>query len=260
MAGALPNVGGPNAGRPPMTGALPNVIVIGAMKCGTTALHRYLDQHPEICMSRPKELNFFFGPADAASWHVGNWSRGLAWYRCQFPPDATVRGESSPGYTSPDHPGVAERMAAVVPAARLVYLVRDPLERAVSQYRHHRADGTERRAPEEALLDPASQYVSRGRYYQRLRPFLDRFPPERIAVVAHEELLAARRLTLRGLFRFVGVDDGFWSEALTQRWHPARSEPVEVAPPLRRRLRDAFRDDAQRLRELAGREFPRWSV
>lgn len=112
--------------------ALPNLVIIGAMKCGTSALHRYLDQHPQIAMSEPKELNFFFAPTasrgNSASsenrddralddWpgRHGSWHRGAAWYARHFPAGAPVRGESSPGYTSPSYPGVAERMAALIP-------------------------------------------------------------------------------------------------------------------------------------------------
>jgi len=139
-------------------GALPNLVVVGAMKCGTTALHGFLDRHPEIAMSDPKELNFFFGPAagsgDDAPWAEGNRHRGVGWYRHQFPVAAPVRGESSPGYTSPSEPHVAARMAALIPGARLVYLVRDPVERAVSvppsPRRRDRAAAAGRGAPRPA--------------------------------------------------------------------------------------------------------------
>jgi hypothetical protein len=124
---------------------LPNLIDIGVMKCATTTLHRYLDPHPDVAMSEPKELNFFCGPRrldghrdDQTAWLAGNWHRGVGWYAAQFLP-APVRGEASPGYTSPSFPRAAERMARIVPGARLVYLMRDPLERAVSQYLYHRA-------------------------------------------------------------------------------------------------------------------------
>ncbi len=101
------------------TAALPNLVVIEAMKCGTSAVHRHLDGHPQIAMCGPKELNFFVGPEDA---QAGNWYRGLDWYAGHFDASAPVRGESSPGYTSPAHPGVAGRMASVLPAARLTTL------------------------------------------------------------------------------------------------------------------------------------------
>lgn len=233
-------------------GVLPNVVVIGAMKCATTALHRYLDGHPDIAMSTPKELNFFFGP---------NWDLGVAWYAGHFP-QAPVRGESSPGYTSPDHPEVAERMAAVIPGTNLVYLVRDPVERALSQYRHHWADGDETRPLREAVLDPRSQYVSRGRYYERLLPFLEHFDTRQLAIVSREQLLADRRGMLRVLFRFLAVDEERAPEVVEQRWNvSAATMPVAAeADAVRPVLRDLLHDDAKRLRELSGQTFPEWSI
>lgn len=248
----------------PETGALPTVVIIGAMKCGTTALHRCLDDHPSVSMAVQKELNFFFGPADPADRPdrplASNWHRGLEWYTAQFQPDAPVRGESSPGYTSPEHPEVAGRMAAVVPEVGLIYLVRDPVARAVSQYRHHVADGDERRPIDEALLDPASQYLSRGRYYERLTLFLDHFPADRMTVVAQEQLLTDPQRTLAGLFRFLGVDDAYWSAALQGRWNTSRTTSDLPSDRVVDRMRDSLRDDADRLRELTGQEFPYWSV
>ncbi len=244
-------------------GLLPNLIVIGAMKCGTTALHRYLGLHPDIAMSEPKELNFFFGPerldARSGASSAGNWHRGVEWYARQFRP-APVRGEASPGYTSPSYPEAAERMARVVPDARLVYAVRDPVERAVSQYLHHRADGAERRPIEEALLDSASQYLARSRYYARLEPYLAKFPRGQIFICAQEDLSLERRTTVRELYRFAGVDDSFWSPSHELRWNVARSAPVSLERALRRRLAVRLSDDAARLQELAGREFTGWRL
>lgn len=248
-------------------GALPNLILIGAMKCGTSALHAFLDMHPQIAMSEPKELNFFFGP-DAGNGHVttsrvwaaGTWSRGLDWYAAHFPATVPVRGESSPGYTSPDHPRVAERMAATLPDARLLYLVRDPVSRAVSQYHHHRAEGSERRPISEALLDPASQYVSRGRYHERLQPFLAHYPPERILVVAQEDLRTHPAATLRRVFAFTGVDDTFRCEAYERPTDDAGCDPPELEARLGARLASAFRDDTAKLRAFADQPFCAWSV
>ncbi len=82
---------------------LPNLIVIGAQKCGTSSLHRYLALHPQIGMSRVKELDFYLAHR--------TWSRGTEWYAGQFDPAMTVRGESSPNYTDlPLSDGTAERM------------------------------------------------------------------------------------------------------------------------------------------------------
>jgi Sulfotransferase domain len=243
-------------------GSLPNLVVIGAMKCGTSALHRYLDLHPEIAMSDPKELNFFYGPDDPSgdAWHPGNWRRGPRWYASHWPDAVQVRGESSPGYTSPSHTEVPKRMATLIPTAKLIYLVRDPVDRALSQYRHHVAEGTEGRSPEEALLDPASQYVLRGRYFDRVRPFLEVFPRARIAIISREELLTERRKSLRALFAFLEVDANFWSDGLNLLWHTSNGGEARLCTRLHTRLAEAFVDDANRLRDLAARAFPGWSV
>lgn len=233
-------------------GRLPGVVIIGAMKCGTTALHRLLDLHPAIGMAPSKEVNFFLG-ADRPGASAGRWWRGLDWYARQFPGDAEVLGESSPGYTSPDHPEVAERIAAHVPDVRLVYLVRDPLERAVSQYLHHRRDGHERRPLATALLDPRSQYIARSRYHERLLPFLDRFRREQILVLDQADLASHPRATLREVFAFVGVDPTVWSPELAR----AAARPERPHPPVEPALRAAFEaavaDDQERLRPLVRR-------
>ena len=165
--------------------ALPNLVVIGGLKCGTTSLHHYLNLHPEIGMSRPKELNFFVAEL--------NWDLGRDWYASHFAASDSVRGESSPHYTNaPRFRGVAERMAELIPDARLMYVVRDPLDRAVSHYLHNVSGGYETRTLAEALAEPDSAYVHRSLYAMQLEPYLGRYPRERITIVAHEELRRER--------------------------------------------------------------------
>ena len=204
-------------------GALPNLVVIGAQKCGTSALHYYLDLHPEVHMSSPKELFFFiseddFDPEPFISepgerrlfGRTKNWSRGTAWYVSHFRADLPVRGESTPSYASPWYPGVAARMAQMLPEAKLIFMVRDPIERIVSQYMHFLAGGAEWR-PLTAAVGPSSVYVERSRYASLLRPFLEHFPRSRILLLRQEDLLGRRRETLQEVFRFLGVDELFWS-------------------------------------------------
>ena len=182
---------------------LPNLVVIGAAKCGTTSLHEYLDLHPEISMSREKELNFFV--ADK------NWSKGLDWYQQHF--GAThVRGESSPAYTAyPLLPGVPERMAATIPNARLVYLVRDPVERIVSHYVHRTVNWPEMGSLEDALDDAHVRewLVTPSYYWQQLEQYLRHFSEDRILVLDSDELRANRDGVLQRVFDFLGVDPSF---------------------------------------------------
>jgi hypothetical protein len=249
---------------PALPSGLPTCLVIGAMKCGTSALHCHLDRHPQVAMACGKELNFFFG-ADTAPheraeewWRTGQWHRGPDWYAGQLDATAPVRGESSPGYTDPAHPEVAARMRSLLPDVRLVYLVRDPVERAVSQWRHHVADGTERRDVEDAVLDPRSQYLARSRYAARLAPFREHFADEQLLVVVQERLLAEPRAQLRRVYAHVGADPTYWDDALTERVHvgdgPARPVPCPVA----RAVWEAVEDDVVAMRRLLGDDVPEW--
>lgn len=243
-------------------GALPTLIVIGTMKCGTTALHRLLGAHPDVAMSHPKELNFFNGPEhppDGAPddwWRQGQWHRGVEWYAEQFDPTAPARGESSPAYTSPDFPEAAGRMARVVPHARLLHLVRDPFERAVSQYRHHRRDGSEHRPMAEALLDPAGHYLARSRYAERLAPYLELFARDQLLVVVQERLRTTPETVLPTVFEHVGVAPG---PVACGSGRPSRSEPDQ---PVDGSLRAAFRSevaaDVAALRSLLDDPLPEW--
>ncbi|HET7568427.1 MAG TPA: sulfotransferase [Gaiellaceae bacterium] len=226
---------------------LPNLLVIGAMKAGTTSLHRYLDLHPEIAMSPVKEPRFFSDDA--------NWARGVEWYEEQFPDAAPVRGEATPDYTkAPEIDGVPERIHAVVPDAKLVYLVRDPIERIVSQYvdQYANADLDEsldaylRSAPFERL-----HLVNVSRYMFQIDRYLPLFDGSRLLVVASEDLRDRRRETLATVYRFLGVDESFWDEDAARIHHP--SGPKTRKRPLAYRLERA----AGRLRATrVGRRVP----
>jgi hypothetical protein len=192
-------------------GALPNLVVIGGLKCGTTSLHHYLNLHPEIGMSRPKELNYFVAEL--------NWPLGLDWYTSHFRAADAVRGDSSPHYTNrPRFDGVAQRLAETIPDARLIYMVRDPIERMLSHYLHNVGGGYDGRPLEVALAEPDSSYVDRGRYHFQLEPYLERFGRERIEVVSREELKSDRAATLRRVFAFLGVDAAFTSQQFEREW------------------------------------------
>lgn len=252
----------------PSQGALPTMLVIGGMKSGTSALHAYLAAHPEIHMAAGKELNFFFGPdrpphADESRWwREGQWHRGAEWYAAQFDAACPVRGEASPGYTDPSHPEAAARIASLLPRVRLVHLAREPFARALSQWRHHVRDGTERRPVEEALLDPGSQYLDRSRHHARLAPFLERFDREQLHVVVTERLEADPRAELAAVFAHVGVDPEHWDEAYRERVHVGADDPADRDPDVPAGLPAAFRaelaDDVDRLRELLDDPLEEW--
>lgn len=275
-------------------GALPNAIVIGAQKCGTSTLHYYMGFHPEISASEPKELNFFIAER--------NWELGLDWYRGHFDPAATVRLESSPNYTAwPHHEGVPERMAQVLPEAKLIFLVRDPVARIEAHWVHNYAKRRERGTVLETITHPNTTYMLRSRYFMQLERFLEHYRREQILVLEQDDLRDRREVTLRQVFEFVGVDPEFdhrsfnvvrhrtarkrrasragmkvqeWSRTPWGKrvpkvlWNYAEaglrlSRPIE-RPNLRDQLPgdvlEALREDALRLRELTGRDFASWSI
>jgi hypothetical protein len=200
--------------------SLPNLLIIGAGKCGTTSLHEYLGLHPEIAMSQPKELKFF---------SADDWRSRVARYGSHFPTQAPVRGESSPGYTMfPFLPSVAERIHELVPDAKLLYVVRDPVERAIAHYTEFVALGFEDRPVTTALTDlddPANPYICASRYATQLRRFLNVFDDAQILVIDRDDLLDRRDATLRETFAFLEVDPDFCSPEFRQV-HNQRSSKV----------------------------------
>ncbi len=195
----------------------PNLVVIGAQKCGTTSLHRYLDLHPEIEMSAVKETNFFLDD--------GAWDRGLDFFDSQFTGLTKIRGEASPDYTNlPHSEGTAQRVREVIPDARLIYLVRDPFARLESGYLHARAAGTESRTFREAVTAVDNTHLARSMYATQLGPFLEAFPRDQILVESQERLLTHRRTALRRIFRFLEVGDRFDTDEFDRRWEESRGK------------------------------------
>lgn len=200
---------------------LPDLIVIGAMKSGTTSLYHYLSLHPEIAMAQSKELHFFSNEQ--------RWGRGVAWYEACFTNEAKIRGEASPSYTKyPLVNNVPDRMYSVVPEAKLIYILRDPVNRILSEYVHYRADGTEHRTLSKALADlKNNQYVYNSKYYTQLKQYLQFYPEANIFVTTLEELNAQPQQTLQDVFRFLDVDDSFYHPDYTQRFHASSEKRLK---------------------------------
>jgi hypothetical protein len=196
---------------------LPNFIIIGGLKCGTTSIHHYLGLHPEVQMSKPKELNFFAREL--------NWDLGLDWYASRFDDRFAVRGESSPHYTNlPRFDGVAERIRQSCPEARILYMVRDPIKRILSHWVHATGAGYETGDLVEVLSDPDNSYTSRSKYWMQLQPYLERFDRSQIEIITQEELQTEREETMRKAFAFAGVDETFTSEQFDREWEKSSAK------------------------------------
>jgi hypothetical protein len=197
--------------------AMPNLIIVGGLKCGTTSIHHYLGLHPEIQMSKPKELNFFVEEL--------NWDLGTDWYASRFDSRFEVRGESSPHYTNlPRFGGVPERIKEHCPDARLIYMVRDPIKRILSHWVHATGAGYETRELVPTLSEPDSSYIHRSMYWMQLQPYLELFDRSQIMVITQEELQGEREETMRRAFGFAGVDESFTSEQFDREWEKSSAK------------------------------------
>jgi Sulfotransferase domain len=180
---------------------LPNFLVCGIQKGGTTSLYHYLREHPDVFLPVVKEINFF---------HI-NYDRGRAWYEAHFAPHTTQRavGEVSPLYMW--YPEVPERIHDLLPEARLIFMLRNPIERAYSNYWFNLSRGQQSSGQSfgEAIHTAHGQrhYLSKGFYLEQIERFLPLFPRERLHFIISEDLQREALSTVAACCRFLGVDD-----------------------------------------------------
>jgi hypothetical protein len=152
----------------------------------------------------------------------------VEWYAAQFPGGTEVRGESSPSYSAAaKSPGVPRRMHSLIPDARLLYMVRDPIERMVSQWMHNYSHGREQRPFNEVACE--APYLDRSLYWKQISAFLEYFPRSRILVISCDELEKERRETMRKVFEFLGVDPEFYSHAYDVKMHRSAQKRRKTA-------------------------------
>lgn len=246
-------------------GALPTFLIIGAQKGGTTSLHEYLADHPDIGGSFTKEVHYF-------SLHS---SRSLDWYRAHFPPPGRYQHvfESSPYYLF--HPCCPGRIREALPDVKLIVLLRDPVDRAHSHHNHERALGFEslefgaaldrehdRLDGEEERLaaDPRYcsfahrhySYAARGMYAKQLKRWLGVFPRQQMLILASEDLFADPADTLHRVQSWLGLSC-HTPTSLAARgartYAPLKSQ-------LHDELRSRFHASSASLAELTGINFP----
>ncbi len=254
-------------------------------------------------MSRPKELDFFVSDFFVRRTRG---PRGVDWYRRHFDPRRPVRGESSPNYTAeptpprgrrraldPYYGGVARRMHSLVPGAKLIYMVRDPIERIRAQWIHLHTRGLQRKPLESAVAQRGSTYLARSSFCFQLERFLEHYPLDQLMIVDQDDLLHRRRATLAAVFRFLGVDEGFWERSYEHVIHETRErrrrtalgvvshaalprrawarlgrhapfslpfEPPEMSEAVRAELTARLSEEVARFRALTGRRFEHWSL
>jgi hypothetical protein len=216
--------------RPPV---LPNFLIIGAAKSGTTSLAHYLRAHPQAFMPR-FEPHYFTAER--------RWKLGQAWYESQFKEagDAVAVGEKSASYSRhPLYQGVPGRVAALLPNARVVYLVRHPLQRMRSEYLHRLLNGKETRSLDEAVrADPS--YLDTSRYALQIDRYLEHFPEEQLLVLTAERLRHDRREALDRVLELLGLDRGWQPPELGREYNRTeRKQARRPVPGPVKRLLDA---------------------
>jgi hypothetical protein len=244
---------------------LPDFLVLGAQKAGTTALYAYLRRHPEITGPSWKEVSFF----------DRHYARGEAWYRGNFPNRLRARGlvgEASPSYLF--HPLAPERVRELLPEARLIALVRNPVDRAFSHYQHEVALGREELSFEDALAaeddrlrgeeermraEPAYfshawwnyTYRARGRYAEQIERWLEVFPREQLLVLPSEDLGGDPDGAYVRVLEFIGAPPHHldaYPRVFERQYEPMR-------PETRSRLAREFAEPNERLYALLGRNL-----
>jgi hypothetical protein len=242
--------------------AFPDFVVIGAQKSGTTSLYRYLTAHPSIVAADEKEVHYF----DL------NHDRGDDWYRSHFPlrrdleriarrvGGPALTGEGSPYYLF--HPQAPERMRPLLPEARLIVLLRDPVERALSHHNHEVQDGYEVLSLAAAIDAEADRlatafghlhhsYLSRGLYADQLEAWFAHYPRKQFLVIESQELFDDPTAAVDRTLAFLGLPPLEHAEYDNVT---ARSRE-DVVPEVRRHLYAHFAPHNQRLYELLGTDF-----
>ncbi len=255
--------------REPETGALPDFVIIGAHKCGTTSLYHLLTRHPHVEPAAAKELQFFDSHFD----------KGIEWYRRCFPQprwkdgQRSITGEATPYYLF--HPRAAKRMAEMVPEARLIVLLRNPVDRAYSHYHHQRRLGRETRGFEEAIEaekarllrkegktseredraradNKRSNYLTKGIYVDQLLRWSQFFDDEQMLVLKSEDFFERPADTLKLVLGFLDLPG--W-EPGSSKIHKKGDYEQEMDPAIRRRLEAYFEPHNRRLYEYLGMDF-----
>ena len=249
--------------RMPADQIMPDFIIIGAQRCGTTSLYKYLTKHPSVARGLLKEVHFF----DL------HFRKGIPWYRSQFPSlfhkRAFIAGEASPYYIF--HPHAPRRIFETIPQAKLIALLRNPVDRALSHYYHEVANGVEPLSFEDAIdregerLDGEMEkllededyqsfnhrhfsYLLRGIYVDQLKVWMDLFSKEQLLILRSEDMLSDPSATTKRVSDFLGLPG--W-EPNTFKKYNARAYP-KMDPNTRKRLIEYFEPHNQRLYEYLG--------
>ena len=259
---------------------LPQFLIIGAQRGGTTSLYTYLSEHPQVLRAARKEIHFFDRHFD----------EGETWYRAHFPLESTMArreeavgkpvltGEATPYYLF--HPDAPRRIAATLSGIRLIALLRDPVARAYSHYKMTTGEGRDRMSFEEAVrweqgrllhavedgteMDASygsrnhmrHSYLARGIYVSQLKTYFDLFDRRNVYVASSEDLFRSTQATYHGILDFLGLEPHALKNAQSRNiglYGGANLEGLDET--LIASLRTFFAPFNENLYELLGTDF-----
>lgn len=226
---------------------LPDFVVIGALRAGTTTLYNFTRQLPGICLTTFKEPDYFI--------EEFNWPKGGDWYESLFKCPEKICGDFSPNYSSADKfKGVPERIHQANPDAKLIYTVRDPVARAVSHYNLNWLAKRVSVSPQELMTTDSGRHIVDGsRYMRQLEPFLEVFSPEQIMVVDFKDLVGEPHATLRRICNFIDYDVDEETLMAVEPQHRNSSQQLAALPAWWRRFnRWSWAGDSKVIRSIRG--------
>lgn len=256
---------------------MPDFLVLGGQKCGTTSLYQYLIMHPFIISAMKKQMHFF----------DNHYDKGISWYKAHFPSyfykhyfkhihkQDFITGEATPYYIF--HPLAARRAAKFLPNAKFILVIRNPVERAYSHYHHELRKGTEKLSFEEAIAIEQERlsgerekmlvdehyysfnfqrysYLSRGHYAEQLIEWFNYFPRERFFIVKSEDMRHNTTQIVQQIFSFLNLPDfsDFHLEK-DQYYNVGKYEKMDSK--MREKLVEYFKPHNEKLYKLLDRDF-----
>ena len=253
--------------------SLPDFLIIGAQKCGTTSLYSYLVQHPGIMNAECKEIHYFGNPVNRA--------RGETWYRKHFPTISSMKlveknlgyspltGEASPDMNKPHVPKLVHEL---LPNAKLIAIFRNPVDRAFSQYHHHRkVAGWEPLSFEEAIAQSPLKlpdqvmhdeweyhktdfrgYITKGLYAEQLEGWYQCFSKDSIHILSGDEFFLDPAKELKEILKFLEMPDFKFDCSVPKN---VGGYKAKMSKEIRTHLEEIFRPHNRRLYNLTGKDF-----
>ncbi|MGK7918716.1 MAG: sulfotransferase domain-containing protein, partial [Trichodesmium sp.] len=243
----------------------PNFLIIGAQKCGVNYLHKYLFQHPQVAAPQQPSLHFF----DL------NFHQGINWYQDKFPntkDSKFITGESTPYYLF--HPLVPERVYNLYPHIKLIFILRNPIDRAIQHYQHEIKLGYETLSFSEAISQEDHRlegevekiietetycsfnhqhytYLSRGKYIEQLENWMKFFPREQLLILQTEELLEHPQATMNKVFDFLNLPP----ESIDYSVDVEKEKTIHIESETYQKLTEYFQPYNQKLHQYTGINF-----